>query len=161
MGDSPSDCADVCTQIRGLQHQRRCRLGRRYNKRLKRSFTGAPIAMAQQFHVAAIGEAVCYPYKRNEARRAQTVMQANSQSAGSAGNGLAQEAPSPAGQSIRVERKHFTFDLRENPRGKFLRITEEVNGRHDAIVVPLTGLKQFRDALDEMIKASHHSADHP
>lgn len=57
-------------------------------------------------------------------------------------------------QSVRVERKHFTFDLRENPRGKFLRITEEVNGRYDTIIVPLTGVEQFRDALNEIIRAS-------
>jgi hypothetical protein len=56
--------------------------------------------------------------------------------------------------SLRVERKHFTFDLRENPRGKFLRIIEEVNGRRDAIIIPLTGLEEFRDALNEMIKFS-------
>lgn len=56
--------------------------------------------------------------------------------------------------SIKVERKHFTFDLRENPRGKFLRIIEEVNGRRDAIIIPLTGLEEFRDALDEMIRFS-------
>ena len=31
--------------------------------------------------------------------------------------------------SLRVERKHFTFDLRENPRGKFLRIVEEVKAQ--------------------------------
>lgn len=56
--------------------------------------------------------------------------------------------------SLRVERKHFTFDLRENPRGKFLRITEEVNGRRDAIIIPLPGIEQFRDALNEVIKFS-------
>ena len=56
--------------------------------------------------------------------------------------------------SIRVERKHFTFDLRENPRGRFLRIIEEVNGRYDAIIIPLTGLEDFRDALNEVIKFS-------
>ena len=56
--------------------------------------------------------------------------------------------------SIRIERKHFTFELKENPRGKFLRITEEVNSRYDAIIVPLTGLEQFRDALNEVIKLS-------
>lgn len=56
--------------------------------------------------------------------------------------------------NIRVERKHFTFDLRENPRGKFLRIIEEVNGRYDAIIIPLTGLEQFRDVLNEVIKFS-------
>ncbi len=54
-------------------------------------------------------------------------------------------------QSIRVERKHFTFDLRENPRGRFLRIIEEVNGRRDAIIIPLTGLEEFRDQLNEVI----------
>ncbi len=57
-------------------------------------------------------------------------------------------------QSIRVERKHFTFDLRENPRGRFLRIIEEVNGRRDAIIIPLTGLEDFRDQLNEIIKFS-------
>jgi hypothetical protein len=56
--------------------------------------------------------------------------------------------------SIRVERKHFTFDLRENPRGRFLRIVEEVNGRRDAIIIPLTGIEDFRDALNETIKFS-------
>jgi hypothetical protein len=57
-------------------------------------------------------------------------------------------------QSLRVERKHFTFDLRENPRGRFLRIIEEVNGRRDAIIIPLTGLEDFRDQLNEIIKFS-------
>lgn len=56
--------------------------------------------------------------------------------------------------NIRVERKHFTFDLRENPRGRFLRIIEEVNGRRDAIIIPVTGLEDFRDQLNEIIKFS-------
>jgi hypothetical protein len=56
--------------------------------------------------------------------------------------------------SVRVERKHFTFDLRENPRGRFLRIIEEVNGRRDAIIIPLTGIEEFRDVLNEVIKFS-------
>jgi hypothetical protein len=56
--------------------------------------------------------------------------------------------------NIRVERKHFTFDLRENPRGRFLRIIEEVNGRRDAIIIPLTGIEEFRDQLNEVIKFS-------
>jgi hypothetical protein len=56
--------------------------------------------------------------------------------------------------SLRVERKHFTFDLRENPRGRFLRIIEEVNGRRDAIIIPITGLEDFRDVLNEIIKFS-------
>ena len=62
--------------------------------------------------------------------------------------------------SLRVERKHFTFDLRENPRGKFLRIVEEVNGRYDAIIIPITGLEQFRDTLTEIIKLAK-AGQHP
>ena len=57
-------------------------------------------------------------------------------------------------QTLRVERKHFTFDLRENPRGRFLRITEEVNGRRDAIIIPLTGIVEFRDVLNEVVEFS-------
>ena len=52
---------------------------------------------------------------------------------------------------VGVERKHFTLDLKENPQGRFLRITEEVKGRHNSIVIPATGLELFRDALNEVI----------
>lgn len=63
------------------------------------------------------------------------------------------DLPVPS-QSLRVERKQFTFELKENPRGQFLRITEEVGGRRDAIIVPLSGIEQFRDTLNEVIRAS-------
>ena len=52
---------------------------------------------------------------------------------------------------VGVERKHFTLDLKENPQGRFLRITEEVKGRHNSIIIPATGLELFRDALNEVI----------
>jgi hypothetical protein len=53
---------------------------------------------------------------------------------------------------LQVERKRFTFDLKENPQGTFLRITEEVHGRRNSIVIPAPGLEQFRDTLNEVIK---------
>ncbi len=56
-------------------------------------------------------------------------------------------------ENISVERKNFLFDLRENPRGRFLRITEDANGRRDSIVIPAPGLEEFRRILDEMIAA--------
>lgn len=56
--------------------------------------------------------------------------------------------------AIVIERKHVTFDLRENPRGRFLRIVEEVSGRRNAIIVPLTGIEDFRDAVNEVIRFS-------
>ena len=54
---------------------------------------------------------------------------------------------------ITVERKQFLFDLKENPRGKFLRITEDVNGRRDTIIIPAPGLDDFIRALEGMAEA--------
>jgi len=67
------------------------------------------------------------------------------------GNGHSEDVLKSA--RVQVERKRFLFDLKENPRGRFLRITEDVNGRRDTIIIPSTGLAEIRDALDEMIAA--------
>lgn len=55
---------------------------------------------------------------------------------------------------IQIERKTFLFALKENPRGRFLRITEDVGGRRDTIIIPAPGLEDFRRLLDEMVRAS-------
>jgi hypothetical protein len=55
---------------------------------------------------------------------------------------------------VQIERKTFVFALKENPRGRFLRITEDVSGRRDTIIIPATGLEEFRRLFDDMIKAS-------
>jgi hypothetical protein len=60
-------------------------------------------------------------------------------------------------ENITVERKNFIFDLRENPRGRFLRITEDANGRRDSIVIPAPGLEDVRRVLDEIIAASQNA----
>ena len=59
---------------------------------------------------------------------------------------------------VQIERKMFVFTLKENPRGRFLRITEDVNGRRDTIIVPATGLEEFKRLLDSMIQASGETA---
>jgi len=56
-------------------------------------------------------------------------------------------------EQVQVERKLFSFDLRENPRGRFLRITEDVGGRRDTVIIPATGLEQIREILDRAIAA--------
>jgi len=61
-------------------------------------------------------------------------------------------------QSIQVERKHVTFHLAENSRGRFLRITEEVAGRRNAIIIPLSGIEEFRDAINKLIEFGKPSA---
>ncbi len=55
-------------------------------------------------------------------------------------------------EKIQVERKTFIFTLKENPRGRFLRITEDVGGRRDTIILPATGLADFKEVLDDMLQ---------
>ncbi len=55
---------------------------------------------------------------------------------------------------VQIERKTFLFTLKENPRGRFLRITEDVGGRRDTIIIPSTGLEEFKKLLDDMVRAS-------
>src|SRR5271165_2318249 len=56
---------------------------------------------------------------------------------------------------VQIERKTFVFTLKENPRGRFLRITEDVGGRRDTIIIPAPGLEDFKRLIDEMVKTSN------
>ena len=73
--------------------------------------------------------------------------------------GLGQSRPPSPEETIRsekiqIERKTFIVALKENPRGRFLRITEDVGGRRDTIILPATGLADFKRVIDEMVRAS-------
>lgn len=56
-------------------------------------------------------------------------------------------------ETLHVERKALTLILKENPRGRFVRIIEDVNGRRDMVVVPAAGLRELREALNRLIEA--------
>ena len=78
--------------------------------------------------------------------------------------GMGQHKPPVAEDTIKaekivVERKTFVIALKENPRGRFLRITEEVNGRRDTIIIPSTGLAEFKKIMDEMVKTSEETPE--
>ena len=62
---------------------------------------------------------------------------------------------------VQIERKTFLFMLKENPRGRFLRITEDVGGRRDTIIIPAPGLEDFRKLLDDMVKAAGEAPAKP
>ena len=64
-------------------------------------------------------------------------------------------------EKIQIERKIFVFSLKENPRGRFLRITEDVSGRRDTIIIPAPGLIEFKKIVDEMVKVSSESPEKP
>jgi hypothetical protein len=55
---------------------------------------------------------------------------------------------------VQIERKTFVFTLKENVRGRFLRITEDVGGRRDTIIIPAPGLEDFKKLLDDMVKTA-------
>lgn len=55
-------------------------------------------------------------------------------------------------KKIQVERKMFFLDLKENQRGRFLKITEDVNGRRDTIIIPASGLPDILEAIEDILE---------
>ncbi len=56
-----------------------------------------------------------------------------------------------ASEKITIERKIFFLDLKENQRGRFLKITEDVGGRRDTIMLPAAAFTDFSEALLRLI----------
>ena len=54
-------------------------------------------------------------------------------------------------RELQIERKLFSIDLRENGRGRFLRITEDSQGHRNVIIVPMSGVDDFADAIDDVL----------
>ena len=54
-------------------------------------------------------------------------------------------------RELQIERKRFSIELRQNDRGRFLKITEEAHGRRNSVIIPSTGLDDFEKLLDEVL----------
>ncbi|MCY3972797.1 MAG: DNA-binding protein [Candidatus Dadabacteria bacterium] len=52
---------------------------------------------------------------------------------------------------VNIEQKKFFFDLKENHKGKYVRITE-VSGGRSCIVIPLSGAESFSEGLADIMK---------
>lgn len=65
---------------------------------------------------------------------------------------LDRPAPEPpiASEKIGIDRKLFFIDLKENQRGRYLKITEEVSGRRATIMLPVAALADFIEALTRL-----------
>jgi hypothetical protein len=61
-----------------------------------------------------------------------------------------QPTPPIASEKIVTDRKVFFIDLKENDRGRFLKITEDVSGRRDTIMLPMEALNDFVEALTRL-----------
>jgi hypothetical protein len=62
---------------------------------------------------------------------------------------------------LQIERKSFFLTLKENPRGRFLRISEEASNRRNSIIIPTTGLHEFQKIVEEMLVAAGAPANPP
>lgn len=56
-------------------------------------------------------------------------------------------------EKIFADRKVFFLDLKENDRGRFVKITEDVRGRRDTIMLPTDVLDEFIQALQQIAEA--------
>ena len=57
-----------------------------------------------------------------------------------------------ASEKIVNDRKVFFLDLKENNRGRFLKITEDVGGRRDTIMLPAAAFSEFVEALSRLVE---------
>lgn len=57
-----------------------------------------------------------------------------------------------ASEKLTIDRKVFFLDLKENDRGRFVKITEDVGGRRDTIMVPAAALKEFHELLGRLLE---------
>jgi hypothetical protein len=62
------------------------------------------------------------------------------------------QSPPIASEKVAIDRKIFFLDLKENQRGRFLKITEDVGGRRDTIMLPAEAFKDFAEALERLIE---------
>jgi len=53
-----------------------------------------------------------------------------------------------------VEQKRIFLNLRENVRGRYLRIAEVTGSNRSTIIIPSSGLAQFRQLLDDFIESA-------
>jgi hypothetical protein len=62
-------------------------------------------------------------------------------------------------EKIIADRKTFYLDLKKNARGKVVKITEDVGGNRDTIMVPADILADFIAALSDIQETSDNDSD--
>jgi len=57
-----------------------------------------------------------------------------------------------ASDKLHIENKTFFVDMKENDVGRFLQIAELSNDRRSTVVIPLSGLETFMQALHKIAR---------
>lgn len=61
-------------------------------------------------------------------------------------------------KTLQFEHKLFYFDLKENPRGRYLKISEKTSSTRSTIIVPVAGVAWFLDLFDYYIRTDERDA---
>lgn len=61
-------------------------------------------------------------------------------------------------KTLQFEHKLFYFDLKENPRGRYLKISEKTSATRSTIIVPVDGVPWFLDLFDYYIRTDERDA---
>ncbi|XP_068657809.1 transcription factor Pur-alpha 1-like [Aristolochia californica] len=56
-------------------------------------------------------------------------------------------------KTLQVEHKLFYFDLKENPRGRYLKISEKTSATRSTIIVPVSGIFYFLDLFNYYVNS--------
>ena len=64
-------------------------------------------------------------------------------------------------EKIVSDRKIFFLDLKENNRGRFVKITEDVRGHRDTIILPIEAMDEFIEALGRVAGEAKQLEDEP
>ncbi|KAK4339073.1 hypothetical protein RND71_040535 [Anisodus tanguticus] len=56
-------------------------------------------------------------------------------------------------KTLQVEHKLFYFDLKENPRGRYLKISEKTSATRSTIIVPFNGISWFLDLFNYYVNS--------
>ncbi|KAI4383648.1 hypothetical protein MLD38_009459 [Melastoma candidum] len=56
-------------------------------------------------------------------------------------------------KTLQVEHKLFYFDLKENPRGRYLKISEKTSATRSTVIVPFSGISWFLDLFNYYVSA--------
>ncbi|GLT26957.1 hypothetical protein SLA2020_019920 [Shorea laevis] len=59
-------------------------------------------------------------------------------------------------KTLQVEHKLFYFDLKENPRGRYLKISEKTSATRSTIIVPFSGISWFLDLFNYYVNSEDH-----
>lgn len=62
-------------------------------------------------------------------------------------------------KTLQVEHKLFYFDLKENPRGRYLKISEKTSATRSTIIVPFNGISWFLDLFNYYVNSDDDQQD--